>query len=86
MDLLDYIKLNGGSGKINCPVLVQLATRAVCSHKTLYMIALGHKRAGHQLVKSLERVTNGAVSRYQLRPDIFGTPPTGHRQEVSDAA
>lgn len=34
----------------------------------------------------IERVTNGAVSRYQLRPDIFGTPPTSHRQEVSDAA
>nr|WP_241547348.1 YdaS family helix-turn-helix protein [Xylella fastidiosa] len=50
------------------------------------MIALGHKRAGHQLVKSLERVTNGAVSRYQLRPDIFGAPPTGHLPEVSDAA
>ncbi len=29
----------------------------------------------------IERVTNGAVSRYQLRPDIFGTPPqiTGRR-------
>ncbi|WLE28046.1 helix-turn-helix domain-containing protein [Xylella fastidiosa subsp. multiplex] len=27
-----------------------------------------------------------AVKLYQLRPDIFGTPPTNHRQEVPDAA
>ncbi|EWG13302.1 hypothetical protein P910_003449 [Xylella fastidiosa Mul-MD] len=31
---------------------------------------------------------DSAVAREldQLRPDIFGTPPTDHRQEVSDAA
>ncbi|WP_411393486.1 transcriptional regulator [Xylella fastidiosa] len=30
----------------------------------------------------IERVTNGAVSRYQLRPDIFGTP---HKSQAGGA-
>lgn len=26
-------------------------------------------------VLDIERVTNGSVTRYELRPDIFGSPP-----------
>ncbi|HHW4673883.1 helix-turn-helix domain-containing protein [Xylella fastidiosa] len=37
-----------------------------------------------EYVLKIEALTG--VSRYDLRPDVFGPPPTGHRQEVSDAA
>lgn len=35
-------------------------------------IANGFKRAGPQLAPLIERATNGAVTRADLRPDIFG--------------
>ncbi|WP_375732221.1 YdaS family helix-turn-helix protein [Xylella fastidiosa subsp. multiplex] len=35
-------------------------------------------------VLTIEALTG--VSRYDLRPDVFGAPPTGHLPEVSDAA
>ncbi|MDC6407172.1 helix-turn-helix domain-containing protein [Xylella fastidiosa subsp. multiplex] len=38
------------------------------------------------LARRLDEASGGRVSRYDLRPDVFGAPPTGHRQEVSDAA
>ncbi|ALR08233.2 helix-turn-helix domain-containing protein [Xylella fastidiosa] len=34
----------------------------------------------------IERVTNGAVSCRELRPDVFGACPTDHVPEASNAA
>ncbi|AIC11315.1 helix-turn-helix domain-containing protein [Xylella fastidiosa] len=34
----------------------------------------------------IERVTNGAVICRELRPDVFGASPAGHRPEASNAA
>jgi len=32
----------------------------------------GHKRPGWKTCQKIEKVTNGRVTRYQLRSDIFG--------------
>lgn len=33
----------------------------------------------HNRVLEIERLTNGAVSRHAMRPDIFGPPPKKRR-------
>ncbi|QJP55973.1 hypothetical protein HKJ32_05820 [Xylella fastidiosa subsp. multiplex] len=38
------------------------------------------------LARRLDEASGGCVSRYDLRPDVFGASPTGHLPEVSDAA
>ena len=35
---------------------------------------------------AIERATNGAVTRYELRPDVFGTKPAEPSREVTNAA
>lgn len=30
--------------------------------------------------RDVEAVTGGAVTRYELRPDVFGPPPAGKRE------
>jgi len=51
---------------------------------TLYQISRGHKLPSAKMARRLDEASNGAVSRHELRPDIFGplspTPPV----EVSD--
>ncbi|UIX82148.1 helix-turn-helix domain-containing protein [Xylella fastidiosa] len=42
------------------------------------------RRVPAEHVLTIEALTG--VSRYDLRPDVFGAPPTGHLPEVSDAA
>jgi len=76
MDLQTYCTKNGGTSLRGCPELIQVAVRAECSADTLYMIAKGHKQAGAKLAGAIEQATNGAVTRYDLRPDIFGEAPT----------
>lgn len=82
MTIRTHITANGGTCTIGCTVLAEIAKRAGCKPSTLYMIATGHKRPGHLLAQGIERATDGAVTRQDLRPDIW--PPED--QEASDAA
>lgn len=84
MDLITYATKNGGTAKIRCPVLAKVAKCAKCSPATLYMIALGHKQASPQLAGRVEGATDGAVTRRDLRPDVFGPAPGA--EAVSRAA
>lgn len=45
----------------------------------LWQIARGWrgKRASRVMALAIERATGGAVTRYDLRPDIFGEAPDG---------
>ena len=72
MELLHYVRQAGGTGTLGCPVLASLAGQCACSYRTLYMIALGHKKAGPLLARRIAKVTNGSVSEGSLRPDVFG--------------
>lgn len=71
MNLTDYAMTNGGTAKIGCQVFADLAERAVCSPAVIYMIALGHKQPSAKLATRIELATGGAVSRRELRPDVF---------------
>jgi len=71
MDILTFVKATG-TGTINCPVIASVAERAGCSHRTLYMIATGHKRASALMARKIERATDGVVPAASLRPDVFG--------------
>lgn len=75
MELHAYCVAHGGHGKRGCPVLIYVARIAGCGSETLYMISGGHKKAGPKLAGAIERATSGAVTRYELRPDIFGLAP-----------
>ena len=85
MDILSYATQNGGTGTLTCPILRELARRIGCAKGTLYMIATGHKRAGPKMARAIEQATEGAVTRQDLRPDIFGDLPT-EREVHRDAA
>lgn len=75
MDLHTYCTENGGTGLRGCPVLTQVGKRAACSSDTLYMIAKGHKRPSALLAGFIEQATGGAVTRQELRPDVFRDLP-----------
>jgi DNA-binding transcriptional regulator YdaS (Cro superfamily) len=38
----------------------------------LSQLATGHRKAGIHVIAKIERATNGALTREQLRPDVFG--------------
>jgi DNA-binding transcriptional regulator YdaS (Cro superfamily) len=76
MNLQTYCEKNGGTALRGCPVLDRVAAAAGCSAATLYMIAKGHKNASAILAGRIEQATEGEVTRYDLRPDVFGGPPT----------
>jgi len=42
----------------------------------LYQIATGRRAVPPTLCRDVERATGGAVTRYDLRPDVFGPAPT----------
>jgi DNA-binding transcriptional regulator YdaS (Cro superfamily) len=75
MNLLTYCELNDGTALRSCPVLARLATEAKCSAETLYMLAKGHKQPGALMAVAIEQATDGDVTRYELRPDVFGASP-----------
>ncbi len=44
-------------------------------------------RAGRvpaEYCNAIEKATNGAVTRYDLRPDVFGPAPTDHHRRATD--
>lgn len=73
MDLINYAKTKGGTGKPGCPVFVVVAKGADCSAETLYLIARGLKTPSPKLANRIEGATEGGVARSELRPDIFGS-------------
>lgn len=75
MDIRAYIEQHGGTAKRDCPILAQLASASDCSTETLYMIALGHKKASALLSGRISRASDGGVTPSDLRPDIFGEAP-----------
>lgn len=75
MDIYSYVKTKGGAGTIGCPEIAALAMAADCSHRTLYMIAMGHKRSSGVLARRIADATGGMVTVHDLRPDIFGERP-----------
>jgi hypothetical protein len=79
MKLTDRLIELGGTGKIDCPVIAATAKKAGCSHRTLYMISLGHKRASASLAKRIEIAAGGAITRAELRPDVFDAPPKNRK-------
>lgn len=73
MNLATYLHQQGGTVRPDCPVTLEVARAAGCAPSTLYMIALGHKRAGWRLAAGIQNATDGQVSRGDLRPDVFGS-------------
>ena len=51
---------------------VRLAKRLGTSVAYLSHVAHGHRRAGPDLAKRIERATKKSVTRKELRPDIWG--------------
>lgn len=82
MNLQTYCTDNGGTGVRGCLVLAQVAQRADCSADTLYMITKGHKQAGAKLAGAIEQATDGRVTRYELRPDVFGKSPNAPAEQA----
>lgn len=76
MNLTEHIKTEGGTGTATCPVVAAIAGRAGCSPGTLYMIVRGHKKPSGVLARSISDATDGVVSVHELRPDVFGPPPS----------
>lgn len=65
MNLVDYIKDHGRNA---------LAEAVESVPAYLSQIAHGHRKASPKLALAIERATGGAVSRHELRPDIYPDP------------
>lgn len=52
----------------------ELAHKVGSSRGYLRLIFNGYKKVGFSLARSLEEATDGAVTKAQLRPDIYGNP------------
>lgn len=71
MRLLDYIEDKDRRAKLAA------TTRKNAGY--LWQVAAGWrgKKASPRLAVAIERATDGAVTRHELRPDIFDPPPGG---------
>lgn len=50
----------------------QLSKKMKVTLGFLSQLATGHRKAGIHVIAKLERATNGALTRAEIRPDIFG--------------
>ena len=55
----------------------ELARRIGCSQVFVHQMQHGTRKVSPRLCLPIERATGGAVTRYDLRPDIFGEAPDG---------
>lgn len=69
MDISRYAKANGGFPK--------LARALGRNAEFLRQIAKGRRRPSPETAIQIEAATNGAVTREELRPDVFGVPRPG---------
>lgn len=53
----------------------KLAEAAGCSQQYVSLLIRGEGRISAEMALAFERATGCAVSRYDLRPDIFGDAP-----------
>lgn len=74
MNLIEHIQAQQGTATPSCPVLAQVAADAGVSAATLYLVARGLKTPGWRMAEAIEKATGGAVTRQDLRPDVFGPP------------
>jgi hypothetical protein len=65
---------------------VDFARRAGTSIGYLRKAMSKRQRFDGALARRLDEESGGAVSRHDLRPDVFGMPPAQQGGEVSDAA
>lgn len=70
MRLKDHWQGLGPAGK------KQLAIACGTSVAYLSQIAYGYRRASHEMARAIEDATGGAVTRGDLRPDIYSGLPT----------
>ena len=70
MNLNEWKDQNGGT-----PAYESLADSCDTSIAYLRQIESGHRKASHTLSRLIERHTQGLVTVYDLRPDIFGERP-----------
>lgn len=54
---------------------LELAAAVGYSSDYLWQVATGRRKASHKLARKIEAATHGQVTRFELRPDIFGTAP-----------
>jgi len=50
----------------------EVAKEADTSVAYLFQLAGGHRKASPDLARSIQSATNGAVTKEELRPDIWG--------------
>ena len=55
----------------------ELARQLECSQVFVHQMQHGLRKVPARLCLPIERATGGAVTRYDLRPDIFGEAPDG---------
>lgn len=60
-----------------------LASDAGTSTDYLWQVATGRRRASHLLAAAIERATHGAVSRTDLRPDIWPVSTDAQQREAA---
>lgn len=77
MELRSYIE------KFGHDAAERLARGAGTNYAYLSQIAYGHRQASPKLAIKIEGVSEGIVSRVDLRPDIFGPAPQPQEQEAA---
>lgn len=68
MDMRQYLDTYGKDA------VETLAGRAESSYAYLSQIAYGHRSPSPKLAKKLEELTDGKLTRYELRPDVYDAP------------
>lgn len=71
MKLRDHLIAVDGKADKNGKECRRIAKAIRSTPYYVYMIALEHKSAGHVLALGIEKATNGVVTRFDLRPDIW---------------
>ena len=66
MNFKDFYK------KLSAEEKRELGKNANLSLQYLSHLANGHRNAGLKMIIRLEKATNGALTRAEIRPDIFG--------------
>ena len=66
MTLIEYFEKMGRGSQ------TKLARKVGITKTWMTLIANGHQAPSPELAVLIHQVTNGAVSREELRPDIFG--------------
>lgn len=64
----------------------ELAQALGCSPSLVSHWVTGRKRITAERARQIEDVTLGGVTRYDLRPDVFGPAPAAAHSDQSEAA